>query len=204
MKMSIRTKSILLILLILVADQVFKIWVKTTMVIGEEKHVIGDWFILHFIENNGMAFGMEMGGKTGKLVLSLFRIVASFAIGWYIYHLIKNNAHPGFILAVSAIFAGAVGNIIDSAFYGMIFSESFYDPAVMFPPEGGYSSFLHGRVVDMLYFPVIDTTWPDWSPIRPGQSLIFFRPVFNMADSAVTVGVTLIIIFQKRFFKDMR
>lgn len=200
--MSIKTKSILLILLILVADQAFKIWVKTTMVIGEEKFVLGDWFILHFIENNGMAFGMEMGGKTGKLILSLFRIVASVGIGWYIIHLIKHNAHPGLILAISAIFAGAVGNIIDSAFYGVIFSESYYNPAVFLPPDGGYSSFLHGRVVDMLYFPVIDTTWPEWSPIRPGQSLVFFRPVFNLADSAVTIGVVLIILFQKRFFKD--
>lgn len=199
--MSIKTKSILLILLILVADQVLKIWVKTTMVIGDEKHVLGNWFILHFIENNGMAFGMEMGGRTGKLILSLFRIVASVAIGWYIVHLIKHKAHPGFILAVSTIFAGAVGNIIDSAFYGMIFSESFYEHAIMFPPDGGYSSFLHGRVVDMLYFPVIDSEWPTWSPVRPGQSLVFFRPVFNLADSAVTVGVFLIIIFQKRFFK---
>jgi len=200
--MSIKTKSILLILLILVLDQVFKIWVKTTMVIGEERGVIGNWFILHFIENNGMAFGMEMGGKWGKLALSLFRIVASIAIGWYILHMIKTNAHPGLILAVSAIFAGAVGNIIDSAFYGIIFSESFYEPAILFPPEGGYSSFLHGRVVDMLYFPVIDTTWPDWSPIRPGQSLVFFRPVFNLADSSVTVGVSIIILFQKRFFRE--
>jgi len=200
--MSIKTKSILLILLILVLDQVFKIWVKTTMVIGEERGVIGNWFILHFIENNGMAFGMEMGGKWGKLALSLFRIIASIAIGWYILHMIKTNAHPGLILAVSAIFAGAVGNIIDSAFYGIIFSESFYEPAILFPPEGGYSSFLHGRVVDMLYFPVIDTTWPDWSPIRPGQSLVFFRPVFNLADSSVTVGVSIIILFQKRFFRE--
>ena len=201
--MSLRTKSILIILAILVADQVLKIWIKTTMVIGDEKHLIGDWFILHFIENNGMAFGMAFGGKTGKLILSLFRIVAAIGIGWYINHLIKQKAHWGLILSISAIFAGAVGNIIDSAFYGMIFSESYYEPAIMFPPDGGYSSFLHGRVVDMLYFPVIDTTWPEWSPIRPGRSLVFFRPVFNIADSAVTCGVAIIIIFQRRFFRDL-
>lgn len=198
--MSLKTKSILLVLLILFLDQALKIWVKTTMTIGEEHHIIGNWFILHFIENNGMAFGMEFGGEFGKLSLSLFRIIASFGIGWYILHLIKNDAAPGLVLAVSAIMAGAIGNIIDSAFYGLIFSESYFEPAVMFPPGGGYSGFLHGRVVDMLYFPVISGTWPDWSPFRPGESFLFFRPVFNLADSAVTTGVLVILVFQKRFF----
>lgn len=200
--MSLRIKSVTLIFLILLADQVLKIWVKTTMTIGQEHHIFGHWFILHFIENNGMAFGMELGGEFGKLALSIFRIIASVAIAWYIGHLIKNNAPSGLVLAVSAIFAGAVGNIIDSAFYGMIFSESYFQPAVMFPPEGGYSGFLHGRVVDMLYFPVIRGAWPDWSPIRPGESFLFFRPVFNLADSAVTTGVLAIIVFQKKFFAE--
>ena len=200
--MSLKTKSILLILIILVLDQVFKIWIKTTMVIGEEKHILGNWFILHFIENNGMAFGMELGGKAGKLFLSLFRLVAIIGIGWYIAYLMKQRVPGGLILAISAIMAGAIGNLIDSAFYGIIFSESYFQPATMFPEGGGYSSLFHGRVVDMLYFPVIQGSWPDWSPIRPGQSFIFFRPVFNLADSAVTVGVFTIILFQRRFFAE--
>lgn len=201
--MSSGKKAILLIIIILIADQVLKIWVKTTMVIGQEIHLFGNWGILHFIENNGMAFGMEMGGKPGKLILSVFRVVAVFGIGWFLANLVRHKAHPGLILAVSAIMAGAIGNIIDSAFYGMIFSESFNQPATLFPPGGGYSSFLHGRVVDMFYFPVINTHWPQWSPFRPGESLVFFRPVFNIADSAITCGVITIILFQKKMFRNL-
>jgi signal peptidase II len=201
--MSDKKKAILLIVLILVSDQILKIWIKTTMVIGQEIHIFGNWGLLHFIENNGMAFGMEMGGQTGKIILSLFRVVAITAIGWFLSNLLKKNAHTGLILAVSAILAGAVGNMIDSAFYGMIFSESYIQPAVLFPPEGGYSSFMLGRVVDMFYFPLINTTWPDWSPFRPGESLVFFRPVFNIADSAITCGVFAILIFQKRMFREI-
>ena len=201
--MSTGKKALLLIIIILVADQVLKIWVKTTMVLGDEIPLFGNWGMLHFIENNGMAFGMEMGGKTGKLILSIFRIIAIAGIGWFLFHLVAKRDNTGLILAVSAIMAGAIGNIFDSAFYGMIFSESYYQPATIFPPEGGYSSFLHGKVVDMFYFPVINTTWPDWSPFRPGESLIFFRPVFNIADSAITCGVFVILIFQKQMFKDL-
>ena len=201
--MSLGKKSVLLILLILIADQVLKIWVKTTMEIGQEIHLLGNWGILHFIENNGMAFGMEMGGKTGKLILSLFRIIAIFAIGLFLNSLIKRKADTGLILAVSAILAGAIGNIIDSAFYGLIFNESFNQVAVLFPPEGGYASFLQGKVVDMFYFPVINTHWPAWSPFRPGESFVFFRPVFNIADSAITCGVISIILFQKKMFRDI-
>jgi len=200
--MSSGKKAISLIILILLIDQILKIWIKTHMVIGEDIPIFGKWGMLHFIENNGMAFGMEMGGKPGKLILSIFRIIAIFAIAWFLNSIIKKNAYLGLILAVSAILAGAIGNIIDSAFYGMIFSESFHEPAVMFPPGGGYSSFLHGRVVDMLYFPVINTRWPEWSPYRPGESLIFFRPVFNIADSAITCGVFAILLFQKKMFRD--
>lgn len=201
--MSKGKKAVLLIVLILVADQILKIWVKTHMVIGQEIHLFGNWGLLHFIENNGMAFGMEMGGTTGKIVLSLFRVAAIIAIGWFLNTLIKKESHTGLILSVSAIFAGAIGNIIDSAFYGMIFNESFTQPAVFFPPEGGYSSFLLGRVVDMFYFPVINTHWPDWSPFRPGESLVFFRPVFNIADSSITCGVFAIVLFQKKMFRDI-
>lgn len=201
--MSSGKKAILFILLILLIDQLLKIWVKTHMVIGQEIHLFGNWGILHFIENNGMAFGMEMGGKAGKFILSLFRIVAIFGIGWFLASLVKKKANLGLVFAVSAIMAGAIGNILDSAFYGVMFNESYSMPAVLFPPDGGYSSFLHGRVVDMFYFPVINTHWPAWSPIKPGESFIFFRPVFNVADSAITCGVISIILFQKRMFRGL-
>lgn len=201
--MSTEKKVVLFIATIIIIDQALKIWIKTNMVIGQEIRLFGNWAFLHFIENNGMAFGMEMGGKTGKLILSLFRIAAITAIGWFLVSLIRKKAGLGLILSVSAIMAGAIGNIIDSAFYGMIFSESYSQPAVLFPPGGGYSSFLQGRVVDMFYFPVIDTQWPDWSPFRPGESLVFFRPVFNIADSAITCGVFVILLFQRKMFKDI-
>jgi signal peptidase II len=202
--MSAEKKSIFLIVLILIIDQALKMWVKTHMEIGDEIHLFGKYGMLHFIENNGMAFGMEMGGKKGKIILSLFRIIAICGIGWFLTTLFKKKANIGLILAVSAILAGAIGNLIDSAFYGMIFSESFSQPAILFPPGGGYSSFLQGRVVDMFYFPVINTHWPVWSPFRPGESFIFFRPVFNISDSAITCGVFAILIFQKRMFKDLK
>jgi signal peptidase II len=201
--MSVAKKSILIIFLILLADQILKIWIKTHMVIGQEIHIFGNRGMLHFIENNGMAYGMEMGGKPGKLILSLFRIIAIIGIGWYLSVLIKKKAHFGLIMAVSVIMAGAIGNIIDSTFYGMIFSESYNQPAILFPPGGGYASFLHGRVVDMFYFPVINTHWPTWSPFRPGQLFIFFRPVFNLSDASITCGVFTILLFQKRMFKEL-
>ncbi len=200
--MSSRNKALLLIFSILLVDQVLKIFIKTHMVIGEEIPMLGNWFMIHFLENNGMAFGMEWGGKAGKVALSIFRMVAIVGISWYLRSIIIKNASIGLILSVSAIIAGAAGNLIDSAFYGMIFSESWHTPAVMFPEGGGYSSFLHGRVVDMFYFPIIDTYWPDWSPIKPGQSFIFFRPVFNIADASITTGVLSILLFQKRFLED--
>lgn len=202
--MSQGKKAVIFIILILVADQMLKIWIKTTMVIGQEIELLGNWGFLHFIENNGMAFGMEIGGQTGKLTLSIFRIAAIIGIGWFLSSLVNKQAHLGLILSVSAIMAGAMGNMIDSTFYGIIFSDSYHQPAILFPPEGGYSSFLHGRVVDMFYFPVIKAQWPDWSPFRPGESFVFFRPVFNIADSAITCGVIAIVLFQKRMFKNIK
>lgn len=196
---------VLLILLILAVDQISKFWVKLNMTIGQDFNVIGNKVLIHFIENNGMAYGMEFGGESGKLFLSLFRIIAVIGIGYGLHHMIKNKYNRGFILTVALIFAGALGNIIDSTFYGVIFSESnMYTKAVLFPDAGGYSSLFHGKVVDMLYFPLINGTFPSWFPFWGGEDFLFFRPVFNVADSAISVGVFLILIFQKRYFKETK
>ncbi len=195
-------KSFLIVFLVLLADQALKVWIKTTMTLGQEISMAGDWAILHFTENNGMAFGMQFAGDYGKLALSLFRIVAVIFLGWYIWYLAKRGTKFGVIACFSLIMAGAMGNIIDSAFYGMIFSEStFFDVAGMFPAGGGYSSFLHGKVVDMLYFPVLQGTYPQWFPFLGGQEFLFFRPVFNISDSAITTGVLSLIIFERKFFQ---
>ncbi len=163
---------------------------------------ITSWFYLYFIENEGMAFGWSLGGEWGKLLLSLFRLVAVFLIGYYLVRLVKQNAHPGFITSISFILAGAIGNILDSVFYGMIFSASTVQTAAKFlPAAGGYAGWLHGRVVDMLYFPLYEGFIPSWIPYWGGEYVIFFRPIFNIADASITTGVLLIILFQKRFFK---
>jgi signal peptidase II len=191
------------IILILIADQVLKFWIKLNMTLGQEFKIIGNWAIIHFTENNGMAFGMEFGGEAGKLALTLFRIVAVLGIGYGLIHMIKHKYHRGLIMNLSLIFAGAMGNIIDSSFYGMIFSESsYYEPAQFMPAEGGYSSLFHGKVVDMFYMPIIQGTYPSWFPIWGGEELVFFRPVFNLADSAISIGVIMILIYQKTYFKE--
>ncbi len=168
---------------------------------GQEFKILGNWFIIHFTENNGMAFGMELGGNYGKLFLSVFRIVAVGFIAWYLYDLTKKKAHPGLIASISLILAGALGNIIDSVFYGLLFSESNYEIAKFLPTGGGYAGFLHGKVVDMFYFPLIEGHFPQWFPIWKGEEFIFFRPIFNIADSAITIGVAMVVLFQSKFFQ---
>lgn len=194
-------RPLIIILTVLLIDQALKFWIKTNMYLGQEYRIAGDWFIIHFTENNGMAFGLEFAGEYGKLFLSLFRIVAVFGIGWYLSRLVIEKAHPLLITSMSLILAGAIGNIIDSAFYGIIFSASDFRLAEFLPADGGYSSLLHGKVVDMFYFPIFKGFLPDWIPFWGGDYFIFFRPVFNIADASISVGVGLILIFQSLLFK---
>ncbi len=194
-------KAALIVIGILLADQILKIWVKTTFYMGESLPVFGNWFYLHFTENEGMAFGMQLGGEYGKLMLSLFRIIAVIVIIWWLIRVTKTGASNLLVICISLILAGAIGNIIDSAFYGLVFSDSTYmQIAAMFPEGGGYGTFLHGRVVDMFYFPIIESRYPSWFPFVGGDEFIFFRPVFNIADAAITTGVLILIVFQKRVF----
>jgi len=195
-------KPLILVFLILLVDQSSKFWVKTNMTLGQDFKVLGDWFLIHFTENFGMAFGLEFGGEHGKLVLTIFRLVAAVFIFIYLYLLTKRRENWLFIVSVALIFAGAMGNIIDSVFYGVLFSNStFFEVAEFLPEGGGYAALFHGGVVDMFYFPIIKGNYPMWFPFWGGQEFIFFSPVFNVADSAITTGVSIILIFQKRFFK---
>jgi signal peptidase II len=195
-------RPLAIIFLVLILDQCLKFWIKLNYSYNESKKIF-DWFYIYFIENEGMAFGMTWGGESGKLMLSLFRLLAVILIGIYIVRIVNRNAHPGFVTSMALIFAGATGNIIDSVFYGRIFSASTNEAtAVLFPPGGGYAALLHGRVVDMLYFPLFEGFLPSWVPVWGGQYFIFFRPIFNIADASITCGVLLIILFQKRFFRE--
>lgn len=167
---------------------------------GEEVRIT-DWFIIHFTENKGMAFGMEFGGDFGKLLLSLFRIVAIGGMFWYLIHSLKKKENIYFIVALSMILAGALGNLIDSAFYGIIFNDSLHQVATFMPEEGGYGTFLHGKVVDMFYFPIFSGTYPEWFPAIGGRPFTFFGAIFNIADAAITSGVIFLILFYKKAFR---
>jgi signal peptidase II len=191
-------KAILIIIAVLAIDQISKIWIKTNFMLGEEIYVF-DWFRIHFIENNGAAWGAEIGGKTGKLVLTLFRLCAIVGIGYWLRMSIQKKAHQLLVISVALIFAGALGNIIDSVFYGVIFDHSNYQIATLFSQET-YGTIFHGKVVDMLYFPMWQGVLPSWIPKFGGNNFTFFNAIFNVADSAITIGVTILIIFGNRIF----
>ncbi|MDQ2862882.1 MAG: lipoprotein signal peptidase [Bacteroidota bacterium] len=193
-----------IICIIVIADQALKVYVKTHFHAGESHAVIGNWFRLYFIENEGMAYGWKFGGEWGKLILTLFRLAAVIFGVFYLRKIIQKKYHPGFIVCAALIFAGALGNLIDSMFYGLIFEDSSmfaYNVAKIFPAHG-YAGFLHGKVVDMLYFPIIrNTHFPAWIPFWGGEDFEFFRPIFNISDAAISVGIITILLLQKRFFK---
>jgi signal peptidase II len=196
---------ILLIALVVFADQALKVYIKTHFYINESHHILGSWFRLHFVENEGMAYGWKLGGDGGKMLLTLFRLGAVIFGVFYLRSILLKKYHPGFILCAALVFAGALGNLIDSMFYGLIFEESVPGSmavARMFP-EQGYAGFLHGKVVDMLYFPIIRNTYfPHWVPVWGGEDFEFFRPIFNIADASISSGVIAILVFQRRFFRE--
>ena len=203
-------KVVLFIALIIIVDQVLKIWIKTNYSTGRVAEIF-PWFHLHFIENPGMAWGWKFGNETGKVVLTLFRMAAVVFGTWYLGKIVRQHYHKGFIICAALIYAGALGNLIDSMFYGMVFDKGLhFDPVTKdyFPYSGiaafsshGYSSFLHGSVVDMLYFPIFETTFPSWIPFWGGQQFEFFSPIFNVADASISIGVITLLLFQKRFFR---
>ncbi|SIP97719.1 lipoprotein signal peptidase [Maribacter ulvicola] len=197
-------KSVLFILLILIIDQWSKIYIKTHFVLGESVEVF-NWFKILFIENEGAAWGAKLSDvlpisdNVGKLVLTIFRLFAILGIGYWLFDVIKKKASNTLIWAVSLIFAGALGNILDSVFYGAIFNESYNEVATLFSDEP-YGQLFYGKVVDMLYFPMVDSTWPTWMPMVGGQNFRFFEPVFNIADTAISTGVGILLVFNKRAF----
>lgn len=194
--------AILLILLIIIVDQTLKIWIKTTFHFGDTGLTDVDWFRLHFIENPGMAWGWQLGGEWGKMILTLFRLAAVVFGTWYLGKIVKQQYSKGFIVCASLIYAGALGNLLDSMFYGLLFEESTSTYVARFFPAHGYAGFLHGKVVDMLYFPIIrNAKFPSWMPWIGGDDFEFFSPIFNIADASISAGVITLFLFQKRFFK---
>lgn len=193
---------IITVFAVLFIDQCIKLYIKANYPIGEVCRIFGDWSRITFTENPGMAWGLEFGGDYGKLALSLFRVVAVFAGAFYIKKIVNEGEHKGFIICVSLILAGALGNILDSAFYGLMFGESTeYQVAQFMPAGGGYAGFLQGHVVDMFYFPIYEGNFPSWLPIWGGEHFEFFNAIFNFADMAISFGVGIILVFQTAFFK---
>ncbi len=190
-----------IIAVVIIIDQALKFWIKTSFPYGHVMDIAGQkWAQLYFIENPGMAWGMELGGDWGKMILTLFRLGAVTFGSWYLVRIVKQQYSTGFIFCAALIYAGALGNLIDSMFYGMIFEESSYvQIAKAFPAGGHYGGFLHGKVVDMLYFPMIKSTFPAWLPLLGGKDFEFFSPIFNIADASISVGVITLLLFQKRF-----
>ena len=193
--------AFLIVALVIIADQVLKFWIKTSFTYGPVLNMAGQkWAQLYFIENPGMAWGLELGGNWGKMILTLFRLAAVTFGTWYLIKIVRQNYSRGFIVCASLIYAGALGNLIDSMFYGLLFSESSYMQVGRFlPAGGGYGGFLHGKVVDMLYFPIVNSSFPEWMPLIGGTRFEFFSPIFNIADASISIGVITLLIFQKRF-----
>lgn len=192
-------KAGLIIALILIIDQISKIYIKTTFSLGEEVRVF-DWFRILFVENEGMAWGMKLPGDYGKLLLTSFRLLAIVGIGYWLYDSIKKQLPKVVLIALCLVSAGALGNIIDSVFYGVIFDDSLGNVASFLPESGGYASLFHGKVVDMLYFPIWSGYLPEWIPFKGGDYFVFFEPVFNIADMSISVGIGLLLLFNKSAF----
>jgi signal peptidase II len=210
----LRTVALIIIIIILV-DQGLKIWIKTSYPTGHVTNVLGSKFQLYFVENSGMAWGWKFGNEWGKIFLTLFRLAAVIFGTWYLGRIVKQKYHKGFIVCAALIYAGALGNLIDSMFYGILFDKGMhydgqlqdfigYGGTASMSFHGGYSSFLHGSVVDMLYFPIVNSNFPSWMPVIGGKAFEFFSPIFNIADASISVGVITLLLFQKRFFKRYR